>query len=105
MLYADGHSHCNGVQFRDHGFTLGGCGMDGCGQFGFIVLESDPMAASGPDARVDYFDIAHSAGSAIVDNYEGLRHCLAINGYTGCRAAHGQAWRGVPEEVRQSLYG
>lgn len=93
LMYVDGHEHCNKVTEPGHGFMIGGNGMGGCGQFGFMILESNPAAAGGPDVRVDYFELAKIQGSTVVDSYPQIFNCLSSRGYLGCRDQFAQKWR------------
>lgn len=90
MLYVDGHEHCNKVTEPDHGFMIGANGMGGCGQFGFMILESndDPVKP----VRVDYFEINNQSH----DYWDDVWGCLSTNGYIGCRDSHAQGWRRAP---------
>lgn len=94
LMYVDGHQHCNQVTLPNLGFMIGGNGMYGCSQFGFMVLESNPNGPTGPEARVDYFEIARIPKSGpMIDNYNSIIGCLSESGYLGCRDAHGTKWR------------
>jgi len=111
MLYFMGHEHCNVAMpsakgpLDAVGFLIGGAGMfgNGCSQFGFTVIHSDPSTESGPDVRVEYFPIAeHEIVTGplgkkklgkMTDRFDGLFHCLNRSGYEGCRSQHGQSFR------------
>mmetsp|Transcript_114546 Transcript_114546/g.220644 ORF Transcript_114546/g.220644 Transcript_114546/m.220644 type:complete len:446 (-) Transcript_114546:35-1372(-) len=112
LLYFDGHEHCNRVcttldcepdgHVPDaHGFMIGGTGMygAGCSEFGFAVVQSDPIKA---DVRVDYFKIAEdmsfgSDPSQLVDNFDEIFACLKANGYVGCRDGFAQHFRSLTD--------
>jgi len=93
MLYVDGHDHCNQVTepaWGGSGFMIGGNGMGGCEQMGFLVLETDPVAKN---ARVDYFEVAN----ANTDNFEAMHGCFSSNTpYEQCRDQHSWSWRKMP---------
>mmetsp|Transcript_41669 Transcript_41669/g.62286 ORF Transcript_41669/g.62286 Transcript_41669/m.62286 type:complete len:171 (+) Transcript_41669:1-513(+) len=90
MLYVDGHEHCNHVTEPGHGFMIGANGMGGCGQFGFMVLETSTRNTI--DTRVDYFEISN----AFTDYWDPLSTCLKEGGYLGCRDSHSASWLGPP---------
>merc|ERR1719277_1502732 len=113
-----GHEHCNRVSLygADHsrqgplhavGFAVGGTGMlgDGCSQFGFTVLQSDPGAKGGPNVRVDHFPLAEDPSfgadpGRVLDGFDRVFSCLNRSGYAGCRADYGLSYRATsPEDI------
>jgi len=113
MLYFDGHEHCNQVTGHERGegplhatgFMLGGAGMygNGCSQFGFAVVQSDPEALHGANTRVDYFklseDMSWGKDSKMVeDHFDAIYNCFRQHGYAGCRKKYAYSFRAIPEQ-------
>ena len=75
LRFADGHTHCNHAQ-GDEGFMIGGHGMSGCGQYGFMLVDStDPAGLS-----VKYFEERSEAK----DSFEPILECIQSKGVAGC---------------------
>ena len=107
LRFADGHTHCNTVQSdpgdnSTQGFMIGGHGMSGCGQYGFMVVDTttggatgvagedgaggaggDVGASNGGGMRVDYYEEASDSGG---DSFDAIYSCVQERGISGCDA-------------------
>jgi len=53
LKYMEGHNHCNRKVGGDDGYMIGGAGMSGCTQFGFMYMKTE-----GDSLQIYYFDMA-----------------------------------------------
>jgi hypothetical protein len=92
LRFVDGHTHCNQKQGTE-GFLIGGHGMSGCGQVGFMLVDTTaPVASAGAAAppssmRVSYFE----ERTASVDRFDEVLACIKQSGVSGCTRL-AEAW-------------
>lgn len=88
LRFAEGHTHTNAKQ-GSTGFLIGGHGMSGAGQYGFMLLDS-----TAADLEVSYFE----ERSEEVDSFDNILACIRLSGASGCKHL-AQQWLGGSESV------
>ena len=87
LKYIMGHTHCNEITAHDEadgsalGFMVAGQGMEGCGNFGFPLVET----LTGEHSRIEviYYELQNLTKNS--DRYEIVLECFQENGPLGCK--------------------
>lgn len=90
LKFLMGHTHCNVPHPHGHnetGFMVAGQGMEGCGNYGFPVLDTTEGRV-----RVYHFEVVSRDG---VDTYDDVLACVSAKGWRQCKE-HAELWLDQP---------